>query len=42
MDRNAILYHDAARRVATVFEKWNCLIETDLPEKKRKAPPIKD
>ena len=24
-------YHDAARRVATFFEKWNCLIETYLP-----------
>ena len=23
--------HDAARRVATIFEKWNCLIETYLP-----------
>ena len=27
---NAIL-NDAARRVATVFEKWNCLIENSLP-----------
>ena len=24
-------YNDAARRVATVFEKWNCLIKTSLP-----------
>ena len=23
--------NDAARRVATIFEKWNCLIETYLP-----------
>jgi len=26
------LYHDAARRVATVFEKWDCLIESYLLE----------
>ena len=30
-------YHDAARRVATVFEKWNCKIETCLPARRRKA-----
>ena len=23
--------HDAARHVATIFERWNCLIETYLP-----------
>ncbi|KQM08160.1 MAG: hypothetical protein AL399_08835 [Candidatus [Bacteroides] periocalifornicus] len=32
IDRKVISYHDAARRVATVFEKWNCKIRTDLPE----------
>ena len=36
-------YNDAARRVATLFEKWNCMIETDLresrlPPKKRLNP----
>ena len=29
-------YNDAARRVATFFEKWNFLIETYLPV--RRAP----
>ena len=32
-----VFYHDAARRVATVFEKWNFLIETYL-RKKGKSP----
>ena len=27
-------YNDAARRVATFFEKWNCLIERGLPDGK--------
>ena len=32
-------YNDAARRVATLFEKWNCMIETDL--RARRLPPKK-
>ena len=32
--------NDAAHRVATVFEKWNCLIETDL-RARRENPPQK-
>ena len=32
--------NDAARRIATLFEKWNCMIETDL-RASRKKPPIK-
>ena len=35
------LYHDAARHVATVFETWDCLIESYLHER-RESPPIKD
>ena len=31
-----ILYHDAARHVATVFEKCNCLIETYLHDDSHK------
>ena len=34
------LHHDAARRVATVFEIWRCLIETDL-RARRENPPKK-
>ena len=30
-------YNDAARRVATFFEKWNCKIETCLRARRRKA-----
>ena len=26
-----VFYNDAARRVATVFEKWNCVIKPSLP-----------
>jgi len=26
------LYHDAAHRVATLFEKWDYVIKTSLPE----------
>ena len=33
-----ILYHDAARRVATVFEKWNFLIETYLHARRENPP----
>ena len=33
-------YNDAARRVATVFEKWNCLIESCLPVERER--PQKD
>ena len=33
-----ILYNDAARRVATVFEKWNCKIKTVLPSRKGNPP----
>ena len=29
---------DAARRVATVFEIWCCLIETDLPARRENPP----
>gem|GEM_PF-5962825 len=29
---------DAARRVATVFGKWGCLIETDLRARREKPP----
>ena len=32
-------YNDAARRVATVFEKWNFLIETDLRARRENPPP---
>ena len=32
-----ILYHDAARHVATVFEKCNCLIETYLHDDSHKS-----
>ena len=39
IDRNGIpFYHDAARRVATFFEKWNFLIETYLHERRGKNP----
>ena len=39
IDRNGMpFYHDAARRVATFFEKWNCLIETYLHERRGKNP----
>ena len=38
IDRNGMpFYHDAARRVATFFEKWNCLLEPiykEIPIKK--------
>ena len=34
------IHHDAARRVATVFEKWNCLIESCLPVERER--PQKD
>ena len=42
IDRNVIPFckphiNDAARRVATVFEKWNCKIETCLPTRRREA-----
>ena len=33
-----ILYHDAAHRVATVFEKWNFLIENDLRARRENPP----
>ena len=33
--------HDAARRVATVFEKWGCLIRTHLPEEPLKIDPLR-
>ena len=33
-------YNDAARRVATVFEKWNFLIETDLRARRENPPKI--
>ncbi|KQM08151.1 MAG: hypothetical protein AL399_08875 [Candidatus [Bacteroides] periocalifornicus] len=29
--------NDAARRVATVFDKSNCMIETSLPKRRGKA-----
>ena len=32
------LHHDAARRVATVFEIWCCLIETDLRARGENPP----
>ena len=32
--------NDAARRVATVFEKWDCLIRTHLPEEPLKIDPL--
>ena len=39
IDRNGMpFYHDAARRVATFFEKWNFLIETYLHERRGKNP----
>ena len=42
IDRNGMpFYHDAARRVATFFEKWNCLIETYLRARGERIP-IKD
>ena len=31
-------YNDAARRVATLFEKWNCMIETDLRARRENLP----
>ncbi len=34
---SAAYKNDAARRVATVFEKWNCVIETDLPKRRGRA-----
>ena len=33
-DSQPHLYHDAARRVATVFEKWNCMTEKYLPARR--------
>ena len=33
-------YNDAARRVATVFEKWNFLIETDLCARSENPPEL--
>ena len=33
-----ILYHDAARRVATIFEKWDFLIENDLRARRENPP----
>ena len=33
-----ILYNDAARRVATIFEKWDCEIKTVLPSRRGKPP----
>ena len=32
----ALTQNDAARRVATLFEKWNCVIKNCLPK-----PPLK-
>ena len=32
------LYNDAARRVATLFEKWDCMIETDLRASRENSP----
>ena len=32
--------HDAARRIATIFEKWNCLIETYLPVRRENPPQL--
>ena len=29
--------NDAARRVATFIEKWNCLIETFLPARRKRT-----
>ena len=37
---SAAYKNDAARRVATVFEKWNCMIENSLPARGGR-PPIK-
>ena len=34
---SAAYKNDAARRVATVFEKWSYMIETDLPKRRGKA-----
>ncbi|MFC2479440.1 MAG: hypothetical protein ACFNUE_00150, partial [Bacteroides sp.] len=34
-------HNDAARRVATVFEKWNFLIETYLRIRRKNPPPKK-
>ena len=34
---SAAYKNDAARRAATVFEKWNCVIETDLPKRRGRA-----
>ena len=36
-----VFYHDAARRVATVFEKWNCVIEIYLRARRENPPPKK-
>jgi len=30
-------YNDAARRIATVFEKWNCLIESYLTARRKRT-----
>ena len=38
---NAIHVNDAACRVVTVTEKWDCVIKTVLPSRRGK-PPIKD
>ena len=39
IDRNGMpFYHDAARRVATFFEKWNFLIETYLRARGENPP----
>ena len=32
--------HDAARRIATIFEKWNCLIEISLPARRENPPQL--
>ena len=32
------IHHDAARRVATFFEKWDCLIETYLRIRRGNPP----
>jgi len=32
-----ILYLDAARCVATLFEQWNCVIENSLPARRKKT-----
>ena len=38
---SAAYKNDAARRVATVFEKWNCVIETYLRARRENPPPKK-